>query len=285
MPKEAEHSKETNVKSTIDAVKGLVEAVPVYNDVVQPAAQEMGKSLTTVAKTVNIALAPISALVWGFEKIQEYIIRRVSEKLKDVPEQKIVTPDPAIVGPSLEALRYAGNDVNLRELYANLIAAAMNVDQIATVHPGFVEIIKNLSSEEALLMRYFFQSILIGDSHPLIDIKVSIPSQKGSRVLLTNFSIIGNLAKLKYPNQVPIYINNLCRLGLMQIPPGQRLINDELYKPLKNLIELDSYRKEYEHFKGVVTTEEKLIQITDLGKLFGHTCIGFEPLVIDLPNQ
>ena len=39
---EQEH-KENNVEATINAVTGLAKAVPIYDDVVQPAAKEVGK--------------------------------------------------------------------------------------------------------------------------------------------------------------------------------------------------------------------------------------------------
>ena len=63
---EINENKDTNVKATIDAVTGLVKAIPIYQDAVQPAARQIGKSLETVSKTVNIALAPIKSLVWGY---------------------------------------------------------------------------------------------------------------------------------------------------------------------------------------------------------------------------
>ena len=55
-------SDENKVRDSIDAVTGLVKAVPVYSDLAQPAAKELGKGLVTVAKAVNIALAPVGAL-------------------------------------------------------------------------------------------------------------------------------------------------------------------------------------------------------------------------------
>ena len=40
--------------------KGIAELVPtVYKDVIQPAAKETGQTLETVAKTVNVVLAPL----------------------------------------------------------------------------------------------------------------------------------------------------------------------------------------------------------------------------------
>ena len=58
---------DNKIRDVIDAVTGVAKAVPVYQDVVQPAAQEIGTALQTVAKTVHVALAPVSALVWGWE--------------------------------------------------------------------------------------------------------------------------------------------------------------------------------------------------------------------------
>ncbi|WP_368192497.1 hypothetical protein [Aeromonas sp. s8] len=66
---EAEKS-EGSVEGTINAVTGLAKAVPIYQDAIQPAAKEIGKALGTVAKTVNVALSPVSALVWGYEQIK-----------------------------------------------------------------------------------------------------------------------------------------------------------------------------------------------------------------------
>ena len=45
-------AEESKAREIVDAVKGIVEAVPVYQDAVQPAAKEIGKSLETIAKAI-----------------------------------------------------------------------------------------------------------------------------------------------------------------------------------------------------------------------------------------
>jgi len=50
------------------AVEGVVKAVPVLPRCYATAAKEIGTALGTVAKCVNVALAPISGLVWGYDK-------------------------------------------------------------------------------------------------------------------------------------------------------------------------------------------------------------------------
>src|SRR4051812_49130383 len=111
-------SDENKIRDAADAVKGIAEAVPVYQDVVQPAAKELGTALQTVAKSIHVALAPVSVLVWGYEQIRDYLNKTLTEKLKDIPSERIVTPNPTIAGPTVEALRFAANETSLRELYA-----------------------------------------------------------------------------------------------------------------------------------------------------------------------
>ncbi len=73
-------SEQENIKETVEAVRGILEAIPIYQDAIQPAAKEIGKSLQTIAKTIHVVLAPVSALVWGFEQIQDFVSEKVTEK-------------------------------------------------------------------------------------------------------------------------------------------------------------------------------------------------------------
>src|SRR5690606_2606127 len=199
---EENKNKDTNVKTTIDAVTGLVKAVPVYQDTLQPAAKQIGQSLETVTKTVNIALAPIKALVWGYEKIEEFITTRVSEKLKNVPEENITTPKPEVAGPAVEALRYSGHNPNLRELYANLLANAMDKSTIHLAHPDFDEILKNITSDEAILL----QAFATNNQYPLLDIRAKlIEGGTGYTVMHANFSHLSKIVRVERPDLIPSY--------------------------------------------------------------------------------
>ena len=144
--------KSDNVTGTIEAVAGLVKSIPIYQDALQPAAIEVGKALGTLAKTIHVALAPVSALVWGYDQVKEFISTRVAEKLKNIPTEQICTPNPMVAGPALEALKYTGHESTLSEMYANLLATSLDSTTAATAHPAFVEIIKQLTPPEAKLI-------------------------------------------------------------------------------------------------------------------------------------
>lgn len=64
------------IKQTIDSATALTKAVPIYQDAVQPLAKEAGKALGIVGKAVNVALAPISLVVWGYDQISDFLETR-----------------------------------------------------------------------------------------------------------------------------------------------------------------------------------------------------------------
>ena len=255
-------SKESNVKTTVELVSAIIKEVPVYNDALQPAAKQIGKSLETITKTVNIALAPIKALVWGYEQIEHWLNKRLGEKLADIPEENIVSPPPNIAGPAIEALRYIGYDDQLRELYANLLAAAMNKATAPEAHPGYVELLKNLSSDEAWLL----QAFATDNYFPAIHIRGR--NAKNGFTLYKRFhTIIPNLA-LQNPQLLSAYFDNLIRLGIIESPPGERLRNDVLYVPIETDATLIPLLEEIYDKDEKIEFERAMIRLTSFGGQF-----------------
>ncbi len=147
----------SNVNDTIDAVTGLVKEIPIYEDAIQPVAKEAGKTLQTIGKAVNAAFLPIRGLVWGAGKFEDFVKSKVEKKLENTPIDNICSPNLSVAGPAFESLKYVGHEEALREMYANLIANAMDTSTKDDAHPSFVEIIKQLSSQEARLLLFLSQ--------------------------------------------------------------------------------------------------------------------------------
>lgn len=207
-------SEENNIEATINAATGLLKEVPIYQDSLQPAAKELGVALLTVAKTVNVALAPVSALIWGYDQIKEFAATRLAQKLKDVPEEKIVTPDATVAGPALEALKYTGHKEDLAEMYASLLATAMNADTRDSAHPSFVEIIKQLSPDEAKLIAYVKKHSAV---QPMISVRSTIGKNAAGYYALMYYTHAVGHASCEQPGRQASYWVNLQRLGLLEL--------------------------------------------------------------------
>lgn len=267
-------TEENKIRDVVDAVTGVAKAVPVYQDVVQPAAQEVGKALQTVAKTVHVVLAPVSALVWGYDQIKEFVSTKVAERLKNVPPENLVTPKPNVAGPALEALRYTGHESSLSDLYANLLATAMDKDTAQGAHPAFVEIIKQLTPDEAKLVALFVNDRAL----PLINLrwefKPNSEGKSGGKEVLVHFSHLGLLAGCEFPQMTPTYIDNLCRLGLVEVPTFWEYTTKGAYDALENDPHVKAVKVSIENNAEMQpVVERKGLRVTELGKQFARTCV------------
>lgn len=221
-----------------------------------------------------MVLAPVSALVWGYEQIKEFVSIKVTERLKNVPPENIVTPKPNVAGPALEALRYTGHESALSDLYANLLATSMDSSTAHGAHPAFVEIIKQLTPDEAKLVALFVSDRML----PLINLRwefnPNTDCRSGGKTILTSFSHLGREVGCEFEHMTPTYIDNLCRLGLTEIPEMSEYTTKGAYDSLDNdptikaLIEGISKNDTIHH-----VIEHKYLRATELGKQFANTCV------------
>jgi hypothetical protein len=244
-------------------------AKDAYQDTLQPAMQEIGKNAHTVSKLITIALTPVSGLVWGYEQIKAFVQSSLEKRLKNVPPENIIPPDTSIAGPTLEALRYSSNKEDLREMFANLLATAMDSATASTAHPSFVEIIKQISPDEAKII-----SLLTDDiSKPIIAVRAYTKDVDHYAIPLINFSMLPYLCNCIYPEQGPSYLDNIHRLGLAEITYESYHTYPNAYEPLERhptvselISRINQLDKRPEIKRGAFTR-------TNFGKKFYDACI------------
>lgn len=264
------NEKASEIGETAKAVAEIVKAVPVYQDAVQPAAQEVGKSLHLVARAVNAALAPIEGMVWGVEKIRDFVRERVSSKLDNVPADEVQPPKPQVAVPAIEALRYTGAESELSELYANLLATSMDRATAYRAHPGFVDMIKNMSPDEARIMKFLTTS----ESQPLINIKATQKEGGGFQIVNRHVSLIGVKANCEHASLAATYLDNLVRLGLIEIPTMRRIKADEPYAEIEEHPQIKAILNDLKKVETHTIEVEKIkIDLTDLGRQFIRSCV------------
>ena len=200
----------------------------IYNDLAHPTLSTVGLGLQGVTK---LALAPISALVWGYDKIADYLNVAIPEyfEKRKIEKEKIISPDPAIAVQVVEAMRYTSHKEELRQMFTNLLGEAMNADS-TDAHPAFVNIIKQLSPDEGKMIKYLYQD----DKQPMIKIRIKLADNAGESDLLPYFSDIGYKADCQYPQKFPEYLDNLHRLGIVEVYYERFLTDKKYYEELKH---------------------------------------------------
>ena len=132
----------------------------------------------------------------------------------------------------MQYISYCMDNDELRNMYANLLANSMISVVKNGVHPGFVEIIKQLCPDEAKILKYMFtyDSVL-----PTITLRYE--DDKGHGIdIIKDFSNVGELSRCENntPKDITKYFDNLTRLGLINNAGDLSSLTDKtLYVPLK----------------------------------------------------
>jgi hypothetical protein len=100
---------------------------------------------------------------------------------------------------------------SLRERGEALLQASADVHYEQGTHPAYERILADLAPDEARIL-----VLLARDGpQPAVDVRAGLAFVPGSTLCLQGASMIGAEAGLRFVDQVPAYLNNLNRLGLI----------------------------------------------------------------------
>lgn len=227
-------AKENPAAHPIGAASLAGEIMAIAKD--NPAAREAGdyatRSLVIVSRTVHNVLLPFAAMNFGIQKAEAYFRERftgqLAEKTSHTPPQDLTEPKPSIVAPAIQALAFSHDERELRDMYLSLIATAMDGRSPEEAHPAFVEVIRQLSAEEAVHLRSIIRN---GSHHPIVEFRAKSPSGSGWE---SRAKHILNLvrASSRVPEedlQMPVFVDNWIRLGLVTVDYTTFLTREDVY--------------------------------------------------------
>lgn len=150
------------------------------------------------------------------ERSIDLAISQVAEKLEGVPEERLCEPAPNVVVPAIQQLSYSYDSAELRRLYVNLLAASMDRERRGGAHPSFVNLIGQMTPDEAKIMAWFAAGEG-RDYMPIVDLRLVRTDQiikHTWRPLLENYmDAFGGI--VEEPGNVLLSFDNLERLGLI----------------------------------------------------------------------
>ena len=193
-------------------------------DPLSTAAVAVGKDIATGAsKGIIQTLNDIWYCAYGHkwdEKVQELRLRQtikleklkkdLEQKIQVIPNENLQEPKLSVVGPALESAKFYMDENEIREMFANLIAASMNKSQADNIHPSFVEMIKMLSPLDAKNL-YFLSSL----QDETIS-KIRVEYENGGYNDIYNHIYLGN-PECQDNQLMEPSIDNLIRLKLIDV--------------------------------------------------------------------
>ena len=249
-----------------------------YGDLVKPTAKDIGEALSGIFKAITFY--PRYWAMTSDISLEEKVARfkkNLAEKVEEIPTEFRVLPPPSILGPSVQALEYAVIEDDISDMFSSLIASSMNSSMPGSAHPAFVEIIKQLTSDEAKIMRFLFEvqsKVHVSVHKPIVDVVIRNKISSNRKIYLRNQSFIPEESGCKNIESGSNHIGNLCRLALLEIPHGIRGTDDSLYDRINSWfseIAQNITLSENEELEF----EKKLIRMTPFGIKFAEACIKY----------
>jgi hypothetical protein len=197
--------------------------------------------------------------------VRHFVAASVSSALvtRQVPGNQLCLPSMEVFLPAMEAIGYSP----MKEAFAALIARAMDRRVAHTVLPAYVDMLKQLSADELLLLG---QSPKLGRFTPVADVVYSMP---GGQVLSAYRSVLppSSVKGLTHKDNIPLYVDNLERLNLLFRPQGQ-VAADNAYRPLERIAFVRELMKAAPP-RSRPGIDRYVIGLTDLGASFLKACL------------
>lgn len=242
---------------------------------------------TLVAKGAKGPAETIN-LLWlvSFGRINPYLQKIVSEheasvlgyantindKVAPIPDECInKNPDISVLGPALEASKYYVENETIREMFANLISSELDLRKADKVHHSFVDAIKQFSSNDAKLLS------ILPATGPLVEFRLYHQDDKNyyDRIGFMDTIYIPGLCDDNFESNA-VSINNLNRLGIVEIDHSRSLTDKSHYKPYESLplylegnVLLTQNPDKYSQF----VMDEGMFIMTPYGDLFKSLCL------------
>lgn len=265
----------------IEAAKG---AMQVVGDLIKVAgddpnarraASNIGKAAVTITGTINTLLLPFAAVNYGVERAKEYFTTKFADDLAarttNIPQEDVVEPKSSIAGPAMQGLAYAHDEPQLQDLYLNLIATAMDRRSAPQAHPSFVEVLKQLSAEEARLLQTLPDGVFTsGNNIPVANVIVHAKGAIGIHHAykhLLPLTLNTNNAPTEHADAT-VAAENWERLGLVEIRYDLQILVPGAYDWLDNRPEVTKIREAYPAPDNLVTFERGILRATSFGSRF-----------------
>ena len=183
-----------------------------YKDGLSPPVKQIGAITEDILKALHLVIAPVQLLAAVQDRYRDFLNRAV----KRIPESQRIAPPIQILGPVLEGIKFEPAGSPLEEMFSELLSRSMDRERINEAHPAFPYLIRQLSSDEAEIMRLIVERKRGGEETFKRSLQHRIVENdmfKFEKVLEDQFPT----NSLTFPENLDFYIHHLGTLGIANL--------------------------------------------------------------------
>lgn len=232
--------------------------------ITKPSIEVLGNNLADIVDGITCPAA-----FWGQKKklkLQaeiDILKADLENGIKKIPEERMQELKMNIIGPALETFNYYFEESYYRKMISKLILASCDSEYDEIIHPAYVQIIRQLSPVDALVLNDLAKT----------EILTGITLEKDQNMY---FAIPGSTIHEKGPEKCDIAISNLERLNIINITHGitvqHIVLDDENFNDCEFLIDprFDATKAYFE--KMGYSVSSNTMTLTTFGKNFLKIC-------------
>lgn len=258
--------------NTEKAAEALMSLLPnIYNDVAHPGLATLGKAVGDVLKFCALPFTVMGTVAEGANTNLQTRLAEYAKKLEQIPEEKVIEVHPQIGVPVIQKLSYTTNR-DIANLFINLLATASNIDTADQAHPGFENIVSQLSPDEAKIVQYLRGH----DDIQYCEWKAYAAKGEGYNTLLPCSTMIPIRVKLDFPQNVHAYYANLVRLGILVDRVDVYRVTGAEYDEIKAAYDFSQFDHLVPDTFKKLTLNKSYYEVTDFGRMFINACTSNE---------
>ncbi len=199
------------------------------------------------------------------------VLRSTRSELRDRARQFLGIPDEAdtaeeeVLTPETIAAEREQARKSLRERGAELLRRSADVNFEEDAHPAYARILGDLAPDEGRILRVLAEQ----GPQPSVDVRSGwIPLKAATELVAPGLNMIGSEAGCRHLADVPAYLNNLFRLGLIWFS------SEPVPDPLRyQVLEAQPEVGEAMAQGGRSRTVRRSIELTPFGRDFCELCL------------
>jgi hypothetical protein len=207
-------------------------------------------------------------------------LRDLGERMTAIPGSRRRAPALAFAAQALAGSMRFGS--TMRERYLNLLAAAMDENTAARVHPAFLTVLRQLTPDEVRIISTFQHD----GPYPLLTVSARYRFGERLSTELRHFSLLGRQAGCEQPERLAMYLDNLSRLGLAELRPVRIADDTRMFRALETnpevlaaiariearIPELENAHPNEDGNRIVADVQRTALYVTAFGRQFYEAC-------------